>query len=140
MGLIDGIWRAAGYFLAAWWITCMFKMGLFLRKEYWPKPKTLATVLAISGVLAYMSWSMLGEHFDDDDADPLGGPASLVADEDRPPPTPAQRNRAATTTFLLTFLPLVAGGLRKDGQAPEQNSRTTELQNGNEGRNPRGQV
>jgi hypothetical protein len=123
MGLVDGIWSAAKCFLAALWIASMFKMGLLLRKQYRPRVKSLAIVFGISGVLAYTSWRTLGERFDDDDADPLGGPASLVADADTHAPTTAQRNRAATTIFLVTFLPLVAGRLWKDGEAAEQDSR-----------------
>jgi hypothetical protein len=92
----------------------MYRAGLLLRKEYRSRLKILAIILGVAGVLTLMSWSTLGEHFDEDDADPLGGPASLVADEDRPPTTPAQKNRDATTVFLLTFLPLAVGGFNKD--------------------------
>jgi hypothetical protein len=113
MGFVDGISRALAYFFAAWWIWAMYRAGLLLHKGHRSKLKALAFILAVAGVLTCMSWSTLGEHFDDENADPLGGPASLAANEDETPPTPAQRNRAATTVFLITFLPLAAGGLQK---------------------------
>src|SRR5258708_15782576 len=112
MGFVDGISHSFAYFLAASWIWAMYRAGLLLHEGHRSRLKVLGFVVAAAGVLTYMSWSTAGEHFDED-ADPLGGPSSLVAAEDKPPPTPAQRNRAATTVFLLTFIPLAAGGLQK---------------------------
>lgn len=90
------------------------------------KLKILAFIVVVSSALTYMRWSTIGEHFDDaEDADPLGGSASLVADEDKPPPIPAQRNRAATTVFLLTFIPLAAGGLQKHDPTSRATSKST---------------
>jgi hypothetical protein len=94
MGFVDGIARAFAYFLAASWIWVMYRAGLLLHQGHRSKLKVLAFIVAV-------------------DADPLGGPARLVANEDETPPTPAHRNRAATTIFLITFLPLAAGGLQK---------------------------
>jgi hypothetical protein len=124
MGFVDGISRAFAYFLAAWWIWAMYRAGLLLHKEHRSKLKILAFIVVVASVLTYMSWSTAGEHFDED-ADPLGGPAGLVADEDKPPPIPAQRNRGATTVFLLTFMPLAAGGLQKHDPASRATSKST---------------
>ena len=65
----------------------------------------------MTGVLTYMGWSSLGTHIEDADEPLFGGGGDAVEDYK---PTAAQRNRAATTVFFLTFLPLTAGGLHKD--------------------------
>lgn len=120
MGFTDGIWRAVGYFLAALWIWSMYRAGQLLHKGYRSKVRITAVILGIVGMFTYMSWSTLGTHVERDDEPLFGGGGELVTDYK---PTNAQRNRAATTVFLLTLLPLAAGGLAKDDPAASSESR-----------------
>jgi hypothetical protein len=122
MGFADGIWRAVAYFLAALWIWAMYRLGLSLHKEHRSKLKILAIILGITGVLTYMSWSSLGTHVEGNDEPLFGGGGDVVRDYK---PTTAQRNRASTTIFLLSFLPLAAGGLQKDDPTTKAESRNT---------------
>jgi hypothetical protein len=119
MGFTDGIWRAVGYFLAALWIWSMYRAGQLLHKEYRSKVRITAVILGIVGMFTYISWRTLGTHVEGDD-EPLLDDGNLIRDYK---PTNAQRNRAATTVFLLTFLPLAAGGLAKDDPAASSESR-----------------
>jgi len=111
MGFSDGISRAFVYFLSALWIWAMYRLGVFLHKEYRSKIKILAIILGITGVLTYMSWSSLGTHVQNDDEPLFGSGGDVVRDYK---PGLAQKNRAATMIFLLTFLSLAAGALQKD--------------------------
>ena len=122
MGFTDGISRAFGYFLGALWIWAMYRAGLLLRKEYRSRLRILAVILGVTGALTYMSWSTVGTHLEDSDEPLFGGGGNVVEDYK---PTNAQRNRAATTVFLLTFLPLIAGGLQKDDPTNEVKSINT---------------
>jgi hypothetical protein len=124
MGFGDGALRALAYFMGALWILAMYRVGLIIRKECRSRLKVLAIILAVTCTLTYMSWSRVGTHNEDGNDDPLFGLDETVQDY---VPSTAQRNRAASTILLLTFLPMAAGGLRKDVARSETKPHSTLL-------------
>jgi hypothetical protein len=100
MGFTDGIYAALKYFLAAAWIMAMYRLGKELHQSNGSRLKTFLIILSVSSVLGLLRWSNLGTHVED--ADPVTGGGDVVADYE---PSAAQRNRAATLIFLLSFLP-----------------------------------
>lgn len=119
MGFTDGIWQAVAYFLAALWIWTMYRAGQHIHKEHRSRIRITAIILGIVGLFTYFSWSTLGTYVEGD-PDLFFGDGDTIRDYQ---PTNVQRNRAATTIFLLTLLPLAGGGLQKDDQRAQTGSK-----------------
>jgi hypothetical protein len=100
MGYSDGFHQALGYFLAAGWIWIAFLGGREAYRHYHSRFKAFLLILTISLGLGFLGRSNLGSHVDD--ADPVMGGGDVVTDYE---PTDAQRHKAATLIFLLSFLP-----------------------------------
>jgi drug/metabolite transporter (DMT)-like permease len=121
MGYADGFYQALGYFLAVGWIWIAFRGGREAYQHYRSRFKAFLLILAVSLGLAFLSRTNLGTHVED--ADPVMGGGDVVTDYE---PTDAQRNKAATLTFLLSFLPAFVSLLGRNESMRRQQESGTE--------------
>jgi hypothetical protein len=113
MGFTDGFYQAVRCFLAVGWVWIAFRGGREAFRHYRSRFKAFLLISAVCLGLAFLSRTNLGTHVED--ADPVIGAGNAVTDYE---PTDAQRNDAAALTFLLSFLPGLAGSLSMQKQCP----------------------
>lgn len=109
MGYADGFYEAVRCFLAVGWVWIAFRCGRGALQHYRSRFKAFLLILAVSLALAFLSRTSVGTHVED--ADPFMGGGDVVTDYE---PTDAERNKAATVIFLLSFLPASVSLMPRD--------------------------